>query len=116
MDTSHSVRKVFMTEINADLLSSYMSLCMIQDPTYVNFEEDMMQLHLDDPHFSLDDGNFSNIKLHWQQQCLLSSLTSMMKGYGKAEMLVCFKTFKHNLLNTCDSIVGTYDGADEKYF
>ena len=44
MDMSHNVRKVFMTEINDNLLTSYMSPCMIQDPTYMNFEEDTMQL------------------------------------------------------------------------
>ena len=100
----------------AKYLSSYVSPCTIQDPTYVNFEEGMMQLCLDDPHFSLDDGNFSDAKLCWQWQCLLSSLTSVIKDNGKAEMSVCFKMFKHNLLSMRASIAGTYDRADEKFF
>ena len=64
-----------MTEINADLSCSYVSLCTIQDPVYVNFDDDTMQLRLGDPHFSTDDKDFSHVKFWWHHQCLLSSLT-----------------------------------------
>ena len=77
---SHKVCWVIGTEINADLSLSYVSPCTIQDPVYVNFHDDTMQLHLDDPHFSTaDDKDFSHVKFQWHRQCLLSSLTGMWK-------------------------------------
>ena len=60
---SHKVHRVIVTEINVDLSCSYVSPCTIQDPVYVNFDDDTMQLRLGDPHFShADDEDFSHVK------------------------------------------------------
>ena len=113
---SHKVHRVIVTEINVDLSCSYVSPCTIQDPVYINFDDDMMQLHLDDPHFSnADDKDFSHVKFQWHHQCLLSSLTGMMKDYGKVESTVSFTTFKYNLLSVCDKATRAYNGAHENF-
>ena len=113
---SHKVHRVIVTEINSDLLCSYVSPCTIQDPIYVNFDDDMMQLCLDDPHFSTaDDKDFSHVKFQWHRQCLLSSLTGMMKDYGKVESTVSFTTFKYNLLSVCNKAERAYNGARENF-
>ena len=75
----------------------------------------MMQLCLDDLHFSTDDKDFSHIKFLWHHQCLLSSLTGIMKDYGKVESTMSFATFKHNLLSVCDKAEIAYDGAHEDF-
>ena len=113
---SHKVRRVIVTEINSDLSFSYVSPCTIQDPVYINFDDNMMQLHLDDPHFSTDDKDFSHVKFQWHHQCLLSSLTGIMKDYGKVESTMSFATFKHNLLSVYDKAEIAYDGAREDFF
>ena len=46
---NNKVCHVFVTEINADLSCNFISPCTIQDLTYVNFDEDTVQVHLDDP-------------------------------------------------------------------
>ena len=112
---SHKVHRVIVTEINSDLSCRYVSLCTIQDPVFINFDDNMMQLHLDDPHFSTDDKDFSHVKFQWHHQCLLSSLTGIMKDYGKVENTVSFTTFKHNLLSVCDKAKIAYNGAHEDF-
>ena len=113
---SHKVCRVIVTKANADLSCSYVSPCTIQDPVYVNFDDDMMQLRLDDPHFSTaDDKDFSHVKFWWHCQCLLSSLTGMMKDYGKVKSTVSFTTFKYNLLSVCDKAERVYNGARENF-
>ena len=113
---SHKVHRVIVTEINLDLLCSYVSPCTIQDPVYVNFDDNMIQLHLDDPHFSTDDKDFSHIKFRWHHQCLLSSLTGIMKDYGKVESTLSFATFKYKLLSVYDKAEIAYDDACEDFF
>ena len=112
----HKVCRVIVTVINLDLSCSYVSLCTIQDPVYINFDDDTMQLCLDDPHFSTDDKDFSHVKCQWHCQCLLSSLTEIMKDYGKVESTMSIATFKHNLLSVCDKAEIAYDGAHEDFF
>ena len=97
-----------MFEINADLSCSFVSPCTIQNPVYVNLDDDMMQLRL-------DDQDFSHVKFRWHHQCLLSSLTGMMKDCGKVEGTVSFTTFKHNLLSVCDKAERAYNSACENF-
>ena len=113
---SHKVRRVIVTEVNVDLSCSYVSPCTIQDPVYVDFDDDMMLLHLDDSHFSTaDDKDFSHVKFQWHCQCLLSSLTGMIKDHGKVESTMSFTTFKYNLLSVCDKAERAYNGAHEAF-
>ena len=49
---NNKVRHVFVTEINADLSCDFISPCTIQDPTYVNFDEDTVQVAFHFQHLS----------------------------------------------------------------
>ena len=53
---------MFVTEINADLLCDFISSCTIPDSTYVNFDEDTVQLDLDDPWMIMEDKDVSHVK------------------------------------------------------
>ena len=55
---SKTISKVFVTEINSDLSCNFISPNSIQDPTYMNYDKDMLQVRLDDPYFN-EEGNFT---------------------------------------------------------
>ena len=76
-----------MTEINSDLSCNFISPHSIQDPTYVNYDEDMLQVRLDDPYF--DGEGFSHVRFRWQRYCLLSALNNTIRGYGQKAMACC---------------------------
>ena len=80
-----NVCNVFVTELNADLSCDFMSPSTIQDPVYINFDVDAMQVWLDDPY--LDD--IEHVKFWWQRNCLLFSLVSIMK-MNRVNLLLCF--------------------------
>ena len=53
---------VFVTEINADLSCDFISSCTIQDPKYINYDEDTVQVHLDNPWMITEDKDMSHMK------------------------------------------------------
>ena len=100
---SKTVSKVFVTKINSDLSCDFISPHSIQDPTYVNYDEDMLQVRLDDPYF--DGEGFLYVKFCWQRYCLLSALNNTIRGYGQKDNGLLFSRLKFNLKAVCDSII-----------
>ena len=92
---SHGV-KVYVTEINADFCNDDISPLTIQDPVRVNYDVDDHQVRLDMPILSsVSDVTFEKIQFRWKRNCLLTSLKSIMNGYGSREG--CFMDFKQML-------------------
>ena len=88
--------KVYITEINADFCNDDISPLMIQDPMWVNYDVDGHQARLDMPILSsVSDVTFEKIQFHWKRNCLLTSLKSIMNGYGSREG--CFTDLKQML-------------------
>ena len=109
--TSHmNVCKVFVTELNVDFSCDFVSPSTIQDPVYVNFDIDALQVQLDNPYLD----NLEHIRFRWQRNCLLTSLVSIMKGYGETELSQSFTTFYHQLLGVCQT-ASSHNG-DAEYF
>ena len=92
-----NVCKVFVTELNADFSCDFVSPSTIQDPVYVNFDIDALEVRLDNPYLD----NLEHIKFRWQRNCLLTSLISIMRGYSEIESSQSFTTFYHQLLGAC---------------
>ena len=68
--------RVLVTEINVDLSCDFVSPHMIQDPTYVNYNEDVLQVRLSKPLLSFD--NVLRVQQKWHRQCLLTTLNGIM--------------------------------------
>ena len=76
--------KVYVTEINADFCNDDISLLTIQVPVWVNYDVDGHQVRLDMPILSsVSDVTFDKIRFRWKRNCLLTSLKSIMNGYGQ---------------------------------
>ena len=100
---------MYVTEINADLSCDFVSPHTIQDPVYVNYDENMLQVRLSEPLLSFDDPSY--VRLKWHRQALLTSLNGLMRDYGCVESVHCFSTFKYNLLSVCSASLNLfYDG------
>ena len=72
--------RVYITKINVDLSCDFVSLHTIQDPIYVNYDKDSLQVRLAEPLLSQD-----SVYVHqkWHRQALLTSLNDIMKDYGR---------------------------------
>ena len=69
----------------------------------MNYDEDMLQVRLDDPYF--DGEGFSHVKFCWQRYYLLSALNNTIRGYGEKDDGLLFSRLKFNLKAVCDSII-----------
>ena len=79
-------RLVYVTEVNVDLSTDFLSPHTIQDPTYVCYDEDVLSLKLNEPVLEIrDDGS-----LH--RQCLMDLRNGIMKDYGSKESSYNFTT------------------------
>ena len=100
---------VYIIELNVDLSCDIVSPHTIQDPVYVNYDKDMLNICLSEPLLCFDDS--LNVRQKWHRQVLLASLNGVMKDYGCVESTQCFSTFKYNLLSVCNASSDLfYDG------
>ena len=105
---------VFITEINADLSCDFVSPHTIQDPVYVNYDKDTLQVRSSEPLLSLKDPSY--VRQKWHRQALLTSLNSVMKDYGCVESTQCFSTFKYNLLSVCNASSDVFYHGDSLFY
>ena len=66
LDDSNEGVRVYVTEINADLSCDFLSPHTIQDPVYVSYDEDTLQIQLSEPLLSFDDPSYVRQKWHRQ--------------------------------------------------
>ena len=79
---------VYVTELNVDLSCDIVSPHTIQDPVYVNYDKDMLNICLSEPLLCFDDSSY--VRQKWHRQALLASLNGVMKDYGCVELTQCF--------------------------
>ena len=92
-------RRVYVTEVNIDLSTDFLSPHTIQDPTYVCYNEDVLSLKLNEPVLEIHD----EFKGSLHRQCLMDLLNEIMKDYGNKESSYNFTTFKYNLKAVCNA-------------
>ena len=62
--------KVYVTEVNADFCTSEITLLMIQDSVWVNYDVDGHQVRLDMPILSsVHYFTFEKVQFHWKRNC-----------------------------------------------
>ena len=64
----------------------------------------MLQLRLSEPILLSDKLSYVNQK--WHRQCLLTTLSGIMKNFGCVDTSQCFATFNYNLMAVCDAADG----------
>ena len=58
----------------------------------------------------------SYVKFRWHQQCLLLSLSGIMKDYGTCESSISFSTFNCNLMSVCNVAGQCYASAKDTFY
>ena len=91
-------RHVYVTEVNVNLSTDFLSPHTIQDPTYVCYDEDVLSLNLNEPVLEICDG----FKGLLYRQCLMDLLNGIMKDYRNKELSYNFTTFMYNLKAVCN--------------
>ena len=93
--------RVYVTEINADLSTDFLSPHTIQDPAYVCYDVDVLQVRLDEPLLQSNE-SFCHQQC-WHRQALLDCLNGIMQDYGSVESSQNFNSFKYNLMAVCNA-------------
>ena len=103
-------RRVYVTEVNVDLSTDFLSPHTIQDLTYICYDEDVLSLKLNEPVLEIrNDGS-----LH--RQCLMDLLNGIMKDYGSKESSYNFTTFKYNLKAVCNASTELFFDGQNLFF
>ena len=114
LDDSNEEVRVYITEINADLSCDFLSPHTIQDPVYMSYDEDTLQIRLSEPLLSFDDPSY--VRQKWHRQSLLGSLNGIMHDYGCVQSVQCFSTFKFNLLSMCNTSAELFFDASNLFY
>ena len=105
-------RRVYVTEVNVDLSTDFLSPHTIQDPTYVCYDEDVLALKLNKPVLEICDG----FKGSLHRQCLMDLLNGIMKDYRSKESSYNFNTLKYNLKAVCNASTELFFDGQNLYF
>ena len=105
--------RVYVTKINVDLSCDFVSPYTIQDPVYVNYDKDSLQVRLAEPLLSQD---LVYVHQKWHRQALLTLLNDIMKDYGRVESVQCFSTLKYNLLSVCNACSNLFYDARDLFY
>ena len=114
LDNSNEGVRVYVTEINADLSCDFLSPHTIQDPVYMSYDEDTLQIRLSKPLLSFDDPSY--VRQKWHRQSLLGSLNGIMCDYGHVQSVQCFSTFKFNLLSMCNASAELFSDTSNLFY
>ena len=90
--------QVYVTKLNADLSTNFSSPHTVQDPAYVCYDEEVLNIKLSEP--TLSDCFQSCV----HRCALLDVLNKIMNDYGGKKSLYNFATFKYYLLAACNNV------------
>ena len=100
--------RVYVTELNADLSTDFSSPHTVQDPTYVCYDEEVLNIKLSEP--TLNDCS----RVH--RCALLDVLNEIMNDYGCKESSYNFTTFKYYLLSACATTTTSFPDGDNVFY
>ena len=100
--------RVYVTELNADLSTDFSSPHTVQDPAYVCYDEEVLNIKLSEP--TLSDCS----RVH--RCALLDVLNEIMNDYGGKESSYNFMTFKYYLLAACATTTTLFPDSDNVFY
>ena len=99
---------MYVTELNADLSTDFSSPHTVQDPAYVCYDEEVLNIKLSEP--TLNDCS----RVH--RCALLDVLNEIMNDYGGKESSYNFTTFKYYLLAACATTTTSFPDGDNVFY
>ena len=104
--------QVYVTELNADLSTDFSSPHTVQDPAYVCYDEEVLNIKLSKPILS----DCFRSRVH--RYALLDVLNEIMNDYGGKESSYNFTTFKYYLLAACnnDTTTTSFPNGDNVFY
>ena len=100
--------QVYITKLNADLSTNFSSPHAIQDPAYVCYDEEVLNIKLSEPTLS------DCFRVH--RYALLDVLNEIMNDYGGKESSYNFMTFKYYLLAACATTVTSFPNGNNVFY
>ena len=100
--------RVYVTELNADLSTDFSSPHTVQNPAYVCYDEEVLNIKLSEPTLS------DCFRVH--RHALLDIPNEIMNDYGGKESSYNFMTFKYYLLAACATTATSFPDGNNVFY